>query len=174
MKLGLLLNVYATNTLARVMIGRRVFNDGNSEWDPKADEFKSMVLELMNLLGVFNIGDFIPFLDWLDLQGVKAKAKKLRKGFDAFLTSILEEHQVSKNEKQQNTYLTTLLSLKETPQDGYKLCEEEIKAILLVSRFSTDNNDNTFFHILCRQSHVELIFFAEHVWSWNRHLIKHN
>ncbi|XP_047160662.1 flavonoid 3'-monooxygenase-like [Vigna umbellata] len=143
-KLGLLLNVYATNTLARVMIGRRVFNDGNSEWDPKADEFKSMVLELMNLLGVFNIGDFIPFLDWLDLQGVKAKAKKLRKGFDAFLTSILEEHQVSMNEKHQNTYLATLLSLKETPQDGYNLCEEEIKAILLnMFGAGTDTSSST-------------------------------
>ncbi|ESW27239.1 hypothetical protein PHAVU_003G185500 [Phaseolus vulgaris] len=130
-KLGQLLNVCATNTLTRIMIGRRVFDYGSSGWDPKADEFKSMVVELMKLSGVFNIGDFIPFLDWLDLNGVKAKAKKLRKRFNAFLTSIIEEHQISKNEKHQNIYLTTLLSLKDTPQEGCKLSDEEVKAILL-------------------------------------------
>ncbi|TKY55038.1 Flavonoid 3'-monooxygenase [Spatholobus suberectus] len=129
--LGQLVNVCTTNALARVMIGRRVFNDGNSDCDPRADEFKSMVVETMVLLGLFNVGDFIPGLDWLDLQGVKVKAKKLRKRTDAFLTNILEEHKISKNEEHQDL-LSALLSLKETPQEGHKLTEPDIKAILLV------------------------------------------
>ncbi|KAD5507817.1 hypothetical protein E3N88_15520 [Mikania micrantha] len=66
----------------------RVFGDG----DPKADEFKDMVVELMVLAGEFNIGDFIPAVDWLDLQGVTKKMKKLHARFDSFLNTILEEH----------------------------------------------------------------------------------
>nr|QBI59829.1 truncated flavonoid 3'-hydroxylase [Lactuca sativa] len=66
-KLGQLLNVCTTNALARVMLGRRVFGDGSGGGDPKADEFKDMVVELMVLAGEFNIGDFIPALDWFDL-----------------------------------------------------------------------------------------------------------
>jgi len=45
------LNVCTTNILARTMIGRRLFNDNISSFDPMADEFKSMMLELMVLLG---------------------------------------------------------------------------------------------------------------------------
>jgi flavonoid 3'-monooxygenase len=132
--LGQLLNVCTTNALSRVMLGRRVFNDGNGGCDPKADEFKAMVVEMMVLGGVFNIGDFIPSLEWLDLQGVQAKMKKLHKRFDAFLTNIVEEHETlnSKSEKHKDL-LSTLLSLKdETDDDGNKLTDIEIKALLLV------------------------------------------
>ena len=55
--LGQLLNVCTVNALGRVMLGRRVFGDGSGEGDAKADEFKSMVVEVMVLAGVFNIGD---------------------------------------------------------------------------------------------------------------------
>ncbi|KAH1132411.1 hypothetical protein GYH30_011331 [Glycine max] len=124
-----LLNVCITNIMARITIGRRIFNDDSCNCDPRADEFKSMVEEHMALLGVFNIGDFIPPLDWLDLQGLKTKTKKLHKRFDILLSSILEEHKISKNAKHQDL-LSVLLSLKETPQEGHELVEEEIKSIL--------------------------------------------
>ncbi|KAG5019912.1 hypothetical protein JHK87_015767 [Glycine soja] len=61
--LGQLSNVCTTNALARMMIGLRVFNDGSGGCDPRADEFKAMVVEVMVLAGVFNIGDFIPSLE---------------------------------------------------------------------------------------------------------------
>ncbi|XLT14209.1 hypothetical protein HN51_059899, partial [Arachis hypogaea] len=132
--LGQLLNVCTTNALARVMIGRRVFNDGNGGCDPRADEFKSMVVEVMVLAGVFNIGDFIPCLEWLDLQGVQAKMKKLHKRFDSFLTSIVEEHKKNPNKSEKHKdMLSTLLSLQEASDDndGTKLTDTEIKALLL-------------------------------------------
>ncbi|KAJ1402775.1 Cytochrome P450 [Sesbania bispinosa] len=134
--LGQLLNVCITNALAKVMLGRRVFNDGNGGCDPKADEFKSMVVELMVLAGVFNIGDFIPSLEWLDLQGVQAKMKKLHKRFDAFLTSIIEEHKSASKSEKHKDMLSMLLSLKEvSDDDGNKLSDVEIKALLLVLSF---------------------------------------
>ncbi|XLU75666.1 hypothetical protein S245_034719, partial [Arachis hypogaea] len=132
--LGQLLNVCTTNALARVMIGRRVFNDGNGGCDPRADEFKSMVVEVMVLAGVFNIGDFIPCLEWLDLQGVQAKMKRLHKRFDSFLTSIVEEHKKNPNKSENHKdMLSTLLSLQEASDDndGTKLTDTEIKALLL-------------------------------------------
>lgn len=130
--LGQLLYVCATNALGRVVIGRRVLNDGGAGCDPKADEFKKMVVELMVLSGAFNIGDFIPPLEPLDLQGVQRKMKKLHKKFDAFLTDIIEEHKASKSKKHKNM-LSTLLSLKDAQGDeGDKLTDTEVKALLLV------------------------------------------
>ncbi|XP_058765357.1 flavonoid 3'-monooxygenase-like [Vicia villosa] len=132
-KLGQLLSVCTTNALARAMLGRKVFKDDNRDNDPKADDFKNMILESMVLGGVFNISDFIPSLEWLDLQGVQAKMKILHKKFDAFLTNIIEEHETSnsKSEKHKDL-LTTLLALRdEGDDDGNKLTNIEIKALLL-------------------------------------------
>ncbi|KAJ0104586.1 hypothetical protein Patl1_18874 [Pistacia atlantica] len=103
--LAQLLNVCTVNALSRVMLGRRVFGDGTGGKDPKADEFKSMVVEVMVLAGVVNIGDFIPSLEWLDLQGVAAKMKKLHKRFDKFLGDIVEEHKMHGHDgKERKTY----------------------------------------------------------------------
>ncbi|KAF7838523.1 flavonoid 3'-monooxygenase [Senna tora] len=136
-----LLNVCTTNALARVMIGRRVFNDGAAGCDPRADEFKSMVVEVMVLAGVFNIGDFIPALEWLDLQGVQGKMKKLHKRFDEFLTNIIEEHKHEKKEEHKDL-LSTLLTLKEVQDDeGTRLTDVEIKALLL--NFFTAGTDTS-------------------------------
>ncbi|KAJ8773149.1 hypothetical protein K2173_028326 [Erythroxylum novogranatense] len=145
--LGQLLNVCTTNALSRVMMGRRVFGDGSGSADPKADEFKSMVVELMALAGVFNIGDFIPSLEWLDLQGVAAKMKKLHKKFDTFLGNIVEEHKINGGAAGGNhtDLLSTLISLKDVADDdGGKLTDTEIKALLLnMFTAGTDTSSST-------------------------------
>ncbi|CAH2040998.1 unnamed protein product, partial [Thlaspi arvense] len=120
--LGQLLGVCTTNALGRVMLGRRVFSDGSEEVDPKADEFKQMVVELMVLAGVFNIGDFVP--------AASRKMKKLHARFDAFLNAIMDEHKLG--EGNHSDLLTTLISLKDNADgEGGKLSDVEIKALLL-------------------------------------------
>ncbi|KAJ9131524.1 hypothetical protein P3X46_035179 [Hevea brasiliensis] len=131
--LGQLLNVCTTNTIGRVMLGRRVVGDGSGGRDQKAVDFQSMVRELMVLSGVFNISDFVPALEWLDLQGVAAKMKKLHRRFDAFLTEIVEDHKINGfNGAEMHNMLSTLISLKEEgDSDGLKPTDTEIKALLL-------------------------------------------
>ncbi|KAK6920981.1 Cytochrome P450, partial [Dillenia turbinata] len=111
-KLGQMLNMCNTNALALVLIGRREFGDGSRGVDPKADEFKQMVEELMVLSGALNIGDFIPALDWLDLQGIVSKMKKLHKKFDAFLNEIMDEPKLNGGDRGKHTdFLSKLLAL---------------------------------------------------------------
>ncbi|OMO52986.1 Cytochrome P450 [Corchorus olitorius] len=129
--LGQLLNVCTANSLGRVMLGRRVFNDeGSHGSDPKADEFKSMVVEVMVLSGMFNIGDFIPALECLDLQGIVGKMKKIHKKFDKFLSDVVEEHKMLLKSHHKHTDLLSKLISLET-EEG-KLTDIEIKAVLLV------------------------------------------
>nr|AGO03824.1 flavonoid 3`5`-hydroxylase [Echinops bannaticus] len=128
-KLGELVNVCITNALARVVLGRRVFVDVSGDGDLKAKEFQDMVKELMVVAGEFNIGDFIPALDWLDLQGVAKRMKKVHDWFDSFLNTILEEH---KSGSSGGDFLSTLLSLKDDADgQGGKFSDIEIKALLL-------------------------------------------
>ncbi|KAJ8451474.1 hypothetical protein Cgig2_017865 [Carnegiea gigantea] len=148
-QLGQLLNVCTTNALSRVMLGRRVFGDGTGKSEPKAEEFKNMVVELMVLAGVFNIGDFVPALEWLDLQGVAAKMKKLHKRFDELFGAILEEHKANiangSEGHRGGDLLNTLISLKDNCDgEGGKLSDTEIKALLLdLFTAGTDTSSST-------------------------------
>ncbi|KAL4566476.1 hypothetical protein LXL04_030591 [Taraxacum kok-saghyz] len=145
-KLGQLLNVCTTNALARVMLGRRVFGDGSGGGDAKADEFKDMVVEMMVLAGEFNLGDFIPVLDWFDLQGITKKMKNLHARFDSFLNTILEEHRTGSGGASGHVdLLSTLISLKDDADgEGGKLTDIEIKALLLnLFAAGTDTSSST-------------------------------
>ncbi|XP_031490699.1 flavonoid 3'-monooxygenase-like [Nymphaea colorata] len=127
---GEALTVCTANALGKVLIGRRVFEGGED-----AGEFRGMVLELMQLAGVFNIGDFVPSLDWMDLMGVAKKMKALHRRLDGFMQRILEEHGRSSGAGGQGDVLSVLLRLKDDPvgldgQDG-KLTDTDIKALLL-------------------------------------------
>ncbi|KAF4403066.1 hypothetical protein G4B88_027837 [Cannabis sativa] len=145
--LGQLLNLCTVNALGRVMLGYRVFGDGSGASDARADEFKAMVVEVMVLAGIFNIGEFVPALEWLDLQGVAAKMKKLHKRFDTFLGGIIEEHKTKIAQNKQHTHdlLTTLISLNENSEDeSQKLTDTEIKALLLnMFTAGTDTSSST-------------------------------
>ncbi|OVA00792.1 Cytochrome P450 [Macleaya cordata] len=145
-----LLNVCTTNALGRVLLGRRLCGDGEGHADLKSQQFKEMVVELMVLSGVFNISDFIPSLEWLDLQGVAAKMKKLHKRFDAFLTTIIEEHKMKGSDygsgtHQQQDFLSKLFGLKEDVDgEELKLTDTEIKALLLnLFTAGTDTSSST-------------------------------
>ncbi|KAL8529477.1 hypothetical protein ACS0TY_006779 [Phlomoides rotata] len=138
-----LLNACATNAISRVMLGRRVVGHGGGGGDMEAEEFKGMVVELMVLAGVFNIGDFITPLKSFDLQGVVGKMKKLHVRFDAFFTSILEEHKMKGSEGHVDL-LSRLISLKDVDGEGGKLTDTEIKALLLnLFAAGTDTTSST-------------------------------
>nr|GLL35098.1 cytochrome P450 71A1-like [Ipomoea trifida] len=51
-----------------------------------------MLDELFLLNGVLNIGDSIPWIDFLDLQGYIKRMKALSKKFDRFLEHVVDEH----------------------------------------------------------------------------------
>ncbi|GKV09820.1 hypothetical protein SLEP1_g21261 [Rubroshorea leprosula] len=51
-----------------------------------------MLDELFLLNGVLDIGDFIPWLGFLDLQGHIKRMKALSKKLDRFLEHVLDEH----------------------------------------------------------------------------------
>ncbi|KAJ0981979.1 hypothetical protein J5N97_010234 [Dioscorea zingiberensis] len=124
--LGKKVNACATNALARAMLGRRVFEEGGG------GEFKEMVVELMKLAGVFNVGDFVPWLRPLDVQGVVGRMKRLHRRYDDFLNKIMEEHRM-KVGSGGGDLLSMLLGLKEDGDgdEEAKLTDIDIKALLL-------------------------------------------
>jgi flavonoid 3'-monooxygenase len=79
-----------TSNIVWRMLARRKFADDDLGGDFKG--FKDLLVELITTAGAFNIGDFIPYLDWLDLQGINRRMKKIHKTFDEFAEKIIDDH----------------------------------------------------------------------------------
>jgi flavonoid 3'-monooxygenase len=126
--LGELLNVCTANILGQIMLSKRLFDSQGS----KASEFKEMLVESFDLAGEFVIGDFVPSLAWLDLQGVQSKMKKLHNRFDEFLTKMIKEHQTAAcNGGGKSDFLSTLWALRnDADGQGGKLTNDDIKVLL--------------------------------------------
>ncbi|XVE64070.1 hypothetical protein DITRI_Ditri07aG0071700 [Diplodiscus trichospermus] len=81
----------------------------------KDDKFdlKPLIQEGLRLSGTFNIADYVPFLAPFDLQGLRPRFERVRKGCDKFLEEIIDEHEQEKNkgqQKQQRDFVDVMLS----------------------------------------------------------------
>jgi hypothetical protein len=103
------------------------------------DEFKWMIDELFLLNGVLNIGDSIPWLDWMDLQGYIKRMKKLSKKFDRFLEHVVEEHSERRRREGESfvakDMVDVLLQFASNPDLEVKLDRVGVKAFTQVSAF---------------------------------------
>ncbi|KAF4371893.1 hypothetical protein CsatB_024685 [Cannabis sativa] len=64
---------------------------GSSEQENQ-DEFIRILQEFSKLFGAFNIADFIPWLTWVDPQGLNTRLPKARKALDGFIDRIIDQH----------------------------------------------------------------------------------
>lgn len=101
---------------------------------------KQLLDELMKLLGVVSMGDFIPWLSWVDnVNGLEGRLQNVAEQLDVFLEKVIQEHQdrlsamiieddSDKGEKVQN-FLDILLDLQRENKDALSM--ESVKSVLL-------------------------------------------
>ncbi|KAJ1294854.1 hypothetical protein BS78_01G178400 [Paspalum vaginatum] len=82
--LGELIFNLTKNVIFRAAFGTR---DGEGQ-----DEFIAILQEFSKLFGAFNIGDFIPWLSWMDPQGINRRLRDARDALDRFIDKIIDEH----------------------------------------------------------------------------------
>lgn len=108
------------NMIGTVIFSRRAFvarkssanSSSSSSFMKSAGEFQHMVMESMMVAGLFNIGDFIPSIAWMDLQGIQRDMKTVHKKFDELLTRMIREHTESAHERSGNPdFLDILMAL---------------------------------------------------------------
>jgi hypothetical protein len=105
------------------------------------EEFKKMLDELFLLNGILNIGDFIPWIHFLDLQGYVKRMKALSKKFDRFMEHVLEEHierRKSVKDYVAQDMVDVLLQLAEDPSLEVKLERHGVKAFTQVIKYQTN------------------------------------
>jgi cytochrome P450 len=138
------LSTVSLNVITRMVMGKKYLEKEVRDAESGAvittpDEFKWMIDELFLLNGVLNIGDSIPWLDWMDLQGYIKRMKKLSKKFDRFLEHVVEEHSERRRSEGENfvakDMVDVLLQFASNPDLEVKLDRVGVKAFTQVSAF---------------------------------------
>ncbi|XP_006363549.1 cytochrome P450 CYP736A12-like isoform X2 [Solanum tuberosum] len=116
-----------TNMTCLMVFGKKYMDD---EFDERG--FKYVIQETLVLTATPNIGEFFPFLNVFDLQGVVRRMKELSKIFDEFFERIIDEHvQDSKKEKQTKDIVDTMMNIMQSGESEFEFDRRHVKAILL-------------------------------------------
>ncbi|XP_073143433.1 cytochrome P450 71AU50-like [Henckelia pumila] len=105
--------------------------DGDRDLSEKGG-LKAVVKMTMEEAGAFNIGDYFPYLRFLDLQGSARRLKVLSKIFDKFLEKIIDEHVANKKEyEEEKDFVDTMMEIIESGKAGFEFDRRNVKAVLL-------------------------------------------
>jgi cytochrome P450 len=95
--------------------------------------FDSLIKEILLLAGSFNIGDYIPYLAWIDyLRGLHRRLKNVRDAQDQFLEKVIEEHELNaqKNPNVPRDLVDVLLAASANQDMELQITRDNIKAVL--------------------------------------------
>ncbi|KAH7565821.1 hypothetical protein JRO89_XS08G0021900 [Xanthoceras sorbifolium] len=112
----------------RMLFGKKYME---KEFDERG--FKAVMEETMELSATFNLADYIPQIDSLDLQGLRKRMKAVAKVFDEFFEKVIDEHVQSRDENRTKDFVDLMLSLMGSEETDYCIDREHIKAIILVT-----------------------------------------
>nr|CAD1834342.1 unnamed protein product [Ananas comosus var. bracteatus] len=123
----------------RVAFGRKYSAEGGG-----AAKIQATLAEFAALLGTVEIGEFVPWLGWIDrLRGLDRRVRDNSRELDAMLERVLEDH-CSGNEEGDDL-VDVLLSINDKDEKvGIALTRSNIKAILLnMFAAGTDTSSTT-------------------------------
>ncbi|KAG6768377.1 hypothetical protein POTOM_027291 [Populus tomentosa] len=110
----------------RMVLGKKYME---KEFDEKG--FKPVIHEGMRLAASFNLGDYIPPIAPLDLQGLTKRMKAVGKVFDDFFEKIIDEHIQFKDENRTKDFVDVMLDFLGSEETKYRIGRDNIKAIIL-------------------------------------------
>ena len=121
---------HSFNVMTMMIAGKRYFGE-DVEDEKEAKRIRGVIRESVDLCGAPNMGDFLPFLQWMDLLGVERKMVGLMKKMDRFLQELVDENGGAGSDVQvKKLLLHNLLKLRETEPEYYT--DEIIKGIIMV------------------------------------------
>ncbi|CAN6174465.1 unnamed protein product [Urochloa humidicola] len=132
------LQMAVLGVISRMVLGKKYVeaDEGGGGAPPAATpaEFRELVDEFFALNSAFNIGDYVPWLDWLDLQGYVRRMKRMRKRFGRFLERVLDEHEERRRREGEEFVardkVDVLLQLADDPNLEVPLTWDNVKALI--------------------------------------------
>ncbi|KAJ6700935.1 CYTOCHROME P450 98A9 [Salix koriyanagi] len=134
------------NVISRMVLGKKYTAKSSDHHEKEIvtpEEFKEMIDELFLLNGVLDIGDSIPWVAFLDLQGYIKRMKVLSKKFDRFMEHVLDEHESRRTTEDKKwepkDMVDVLLQLASDPNLEVKLERHGVKAFSQVIQATLSN-----------------------------------
>ncbi|KAM0007001.1 putative cytochrome P450 [Helianthus debilis subsp. tardiflorus] len=119
------------------------------------EKFKELFAHFVELLGVFSVGDYIPWLSWVDwIKGCDVRAVKIAAEFDAFLEGVIAEHVDRKkklvsggggggeDDDEEKDFVDILLEIESDKDASFVLERDTVKALIL--DVFTGGTDSTY------------------------------
>ncbi|XP_064995143.1 flavonoid 3',5'-hydroxylase-like [Musa acuminata AAA Group] len=116
----------SANIIGQVMLSRRVFESQGEE----SNQFKDAITELLAWSGKFSIGDFVPAIAWMDLQGVQRQLRRVHVKLDALITSLMAEHEATAHEREGRPDVLDLVMANRVDADGVSLSDVNMKGFI--------------------------------------------
>ncbi|XP_021603753.2 cytochrome P450 81Q32 [Manihot esculenta] len=121
------------NIIMRMVAGKRYYGEEVAGKDKaEAEQFREMIAEVFAYAGASYLGDFLPFLKWIDYQGFVKRMMRLAKRTDRFLQNLIDEHRrddKTRPERRKDTMIGHLISMQESQPEYYT--DEVIKGLVL-------------------------------------------
>ncbi|XP_019088984.1 PREDICTED: putative cytochrome P450 71A28 [Camelina sativa] len=122
---NLLLNM-SNDVICRVAMGRKYSREENTS------NFEYQLRKIMELLGAFPVGDYIPGLAWIDkLRGLDRQMEEVSKTFVEFLERVVQEHVDEVEKKETLDFVDILLQIQRDKTNGFELARSDIRLIIL-------------------------------------------
>ncbi|KAE8705525.1 Licodione synthase [Hibiscus syriacus] len=121
-----------SNFISQMMLGIRCSGTGEHP-----DGVRTLVREVSEIFGEFNVSDVIWFCKHLDLQGIRKRFEDIHTRYDTLLEKIISDReQVRKLKKRDNDdevkdFLDMLLDVSEDAHSEVQLTRTHIKALIL-------------------------------------------
>ncbi|EOA28538.1 hypothetical protein CARUB_v10024755mg [Capsella rubella] len=113
-----------SDVISRIALGRK-----HSE-DKTTNDFKKRLRQIMELVGRFPMGDYIPVLAWIDsINGFNKKIKEVSKGFGDLMDKVIQEHVEAGNREED--FVGILLSIENEKNSGLQVKRNDIKFVIL-------------------------------------------
>ncbi|XP_019182828.1 PREDICTED: geraniol 8-hydroxylase-like [Ipomoea nil] len=93
-------------------------------------EFREIVAEMTELLGLPNVSDFYPGLAKFDLQGMQGKMKKVAGKLDKIFQGVIDQR-LKMDEKESKDFLQVLLQLKDEGDEKTPFTITHLKSLLM-------------------------------------------
>ncbi|KAL0326412.1 UNVERIFIED_CONTAM: Trimethyltridecatetraene synthase [Sesamum radiatum] len=124
------LSRYSLSIICRMIFGDKYITNKSTL---TLDDLHELLNEWFLLNGVFNFGDWIPWLSFIDLQGCVKKMKALYKKLDTFLSYVIDDHQTRRaigKDSICGDFVDMLLQLAEDNNLEIKLTRDRIKGLI--------------------------------------------
>ncbi|PHT58466.1 hypothetical protein CQW23_00829 [Capsicum baccatum] len=151
---------YTLTSISRTVLSGKYFSESTDNKNAviTLEKLQNMLDKWFLLNSVINIGDWIPWLAFLDLQGYVKQMKELHRNFDKFHNFVLDDHKAKKEADQiflPRDMVDVLLQQAEDPNLEVQLTTDSVKGLMHdLLAGGTDTSATTVewaFHELLRQ-----------------------